>query len=469
MTDTQTTNTPPARAPIIPTSTEGPPRSAVELASDQARQRLVETGSALPAGDVPDPALSAVAHHAPTQPRTEDGGVAVDARREVGAGALTGEEEAEPSPADHSSPEETKASQEETADTDDSLPEETESESTEATTEDDGETSSDETLVVTLPGPDANTPFEITVSDPETADHLRELAAGYVRGADVEHARNQLANGFEQLDAFKDQLLTDPAGTLVELLPEDPATLEHVALYLLAQPHMWDRVRERVLAWDDPDKLELDQAKLASQRYALRDSARTFVADRHLVQQNLRDIQQAITAMIPADWPVETRQTFYRDAMRDLKEHADSNALVTLPVNRIPLVLADRLADYGINPVNAASLLTRTRTTPATRTAAVSRHRSDPVTPPAQPSAAGVGRTVGGTPSPAPPPLKRGDQFVAGAQRRAAVGRVPTAGAGTPTSATALIPPKDGDGQPMGIEATVAWHRKQVALGKKHL
>lgn len=442
---------------VVP-SPATPAQSAVEAASEQARQRIAETGTALSGNDTDDNR----SHHSTSQPRTEAGRFTEDARKEVGAGAITGDEEENTESSDQTdeSDDQVEATNGDgESDDGEANAEESADEQDDDTAGEDDET--DDELTVTLPSADGDEPFAITASDPETAEQLRRLTAGYMNGTQVRTAEQQLSHGFEQLEEFKDQLLTDPAGALLDLLPDDDATLEHIALYLLAQPAIWPRVAERVLSWDDQDKLELDTAKLTSQRYALREQWRTFAEDRREVQQNLRDVQRTVAALVPQDWPAERANAFARDALLDLKAYADRHQLKTLPVADIPLLLARRMAERGINPIEAATRMTipqnRTAREDASTRRTVSRSAPNTNAKPAaeQPDASDKPDKKG----------KSGKQFVASAKKKQAVGRVPSSGAGAP-SGTGLTPPLK-DGKPMGIDDTIAWHRKQVATGKR--
>jgi hypothetical protein len=283
---------------------------------------------------------------------------------------------------------------------------------------------------------------------PEEVEEIQRLVKGYKRGEQVEAERAELNAREQQLADWQEAVELDPASAVARTLGNDPDALEHLALTILADPKMWLRVSQKVLAWDDPDRYELDAAKLQVEAANRRDEMRELAQERRVVDRNLSQVQASVAALIPSEGMSEDQAgTFYRDALRDLKEHADRYNLLTLDVRDIPLILASsgRLRAHGINPTDAAERIQEALSG--------TRRESRP--------AGGKPRT-NGAPAPAkedsPPPAKRGKDFATGSQRRKVAAAAP-AGAGSPS--TALTPPP---GQT--IEERTAWHRERMQKGK---
>ena len=407
--------TPAAPAPVI---TEQPapvdPRSAVEKASDEARERIKTGGSA-------DPSVT-------ERP----------AKR-----ARTDTDPAHRSPV---------AGQEDEPDEDERLEGQERDEvdrGTEGRPEAEGEEEpegEEGPVEIELPG---RRPGEVVTMQfmPEEEEDIRRLVNGYMRGEQVQAEREEIMAAQQELADWQEAVELDPATAVRRTLGNDPAALELLALTILADPQMWSRVAERVLSWDDPDRYELDASKLQVAASERRDEVREAAQDRRIVDRNLSQVQASVASLIPSDVSEDQQSTFYRDALRDLKEHADHYNLLTLDVRDIPLILANsgRLKAFGVNPTDAAERIQE----------ALSGTRRES-------RSAGKKPRTNGAPAPeredSPPPAKRGKDFAQGSQRRRVAAAAP-AGAGSPS--TALTPPA---GQT--IEERTAWHRERMQKGK---
>lgn len=441
----------PASAPIRTVQTPQPiaPVSAVEAASQAARERIAQTGSALPDPTAPNEPGDRPAHHAQTQNRAPNGRFSTDRFAEVGRGVPVPDDE----PPASANAQSARSEDEPAAGPDAPRPDPAAADGQTApgpdrAPENEGEPTGEEVapddprLTVPVPGRNPTDPdYEIVVDSLETAERLRQLVNAAMRG---DEARAYVAEQMREIEAARDAITVDPAGFLLDTFRDAPEVVEHVALALLSQPGVWQRVAPRVLNWDDPDKFELDAAKIARQQYEMRDQLRTMAEQRRVVADNLRDVQQAVQRMIPATLDPDQQAAFYRDALRDLKDYADRHRLLTLDVNDIPLLLARRLAAYGLDPLEAA----RGLSTPARREAPASRTPS-----PALSSAAATRE---------PPRPKSGKQFVAAAEKRRRAAAIAPPGAGSPSNV-----PTPPEGQ--SIEQRIAWHRQQLQLGKKKL
>jgi hypothetical protein len=431
---------PAAPAPKV-TVTDAPApaetRSAVEIASDAARARIK-------AGQGADPA-SATPPAKKVTPKDEDTGRFTDQpKRRLPEPKGADENDTDPT---HGEPE---AGLEGQGDEDEEIEGEGApkgDKAVEGQPEGEGEGEGDEAVVLDIPGRREGEVVKMKFA-PEEADEIRRLVNGYRRGEQVESERAEINALRQELADWQEAVELDPGEAVARTLQRDPAALEQLALTILADPQMWQRVSKRVLTWDDPIQYELDASKLQIAANNRREEVREMADERRVVSRNLQQVQVSVAALIPSEGLSEDQATtFYRDALRDLKEHADRQGLITLDPRDIPLILASsgRFKAYGINPVLAAERIQEALSG--------TRRESKP--------AGGKPRT-NGAPAPAkpgsPPPAKRGKDFAEGAQRRKVAAATPT-GAGSPS--TAITPPP---GQT--TEERVKWHRDHMAKGK---
>lgn len=444
-------NTPAPAAPLAPVS-------AVEAASAAARAAIAQSGSALPAGaqTVDD---KATVKREPN--RAPDGKFHTDKFAEVGRNVPAPDDEPDDD-AEGVAPEAGHEEEEEEEGEVGSEPQAAaqraeagaESEGEEGEGEAEGEEGEEgETLAVALPGRRPEDPaYEIEVDDPQTAERLRQLVNSAMRG---DEARQYVEERLGESRAVQDAITTDPAGFLMEAFGSEPEILDHVALSLISNPKVWERVAGRVLNWDDPDRYELDSVKIANQQHTLKDQLQGRAAQVREVEQNFREVSETVEGLIPEQFGDDQRAAFFRDALRDLKDHADQHRLRTLRTSDIPLLLASRLKAYGINPLEAAS-----RVAPAGKGGTTAKSsRNGHAAPRERPQPA---RQPATKPAPKAPTPRNGKQFVASAKRRQAAASIAPVGAGAPSNV-----PTPPAGQ--SVEERVAWHRKQLKIGRKKL
>lgn len=291
-----------------------------------------------------------------------------------------------------------------------------------------------------------------------------EKIAGVVRGAleraaQADAIRETAEQEIADAMAVREQVDIDPVGFALSRLKGSPAGQDHLALSLLAQPEVWERLRPTIEEMvNDPNALRTISAEQRAARAEYRERAQHEVAEQRAVSQNLAEIQAACAAMATMNPALsrEQQETAYNDMLRDLMAYADRANATTIPVETVPVLLARRLTALGVNPVEAAS---RAAEAAATRSTNGGRR---PVAPPARPTA--TARPAARRP--APPPT--GQQFVASQERRKAVA-IPAAGAGSPSVGPDLVPPKKADGSPMNVAETLAWHRQSLAKGRRAL
>lgn len=303
-----------------------------------------------------------------------------------------------------------------------------------------------EALVVKLPGRNGEE-VEIEVDTPEIAERLRQLRNGYQAG---EQARAAQARAAEQMIQVEDERITAAANPLAFLrdvgLAERPGMVEHVVLSLLAEN--WDTLRDRVLALDDPGELRTVKAEERARQLELNGQVREQIATQRAVDSNLAEINSTVAGYVPATMTEAQAEIFKNACLGELKRVADHEQLVTLPAARIPTILARHLAAYGIDPAAPAP-----KPKPAAKPALAGRPAA--VAKPAVPAVPAVPAPK----APAAPakPAPNGARFVASARAKARAA-APPPGAGSP-GAGAVTPPRTKDGQPLGLEATLAWHR----------
>lgn len=306
----------------------------------------------------------------------------------------------------------------------------------------------DEGFTVELPGRREGEKVSLVVDDEETANVLKMHANSFQRRQQLESERAEVTAMKTDYDELKDIMEADPAGFALDTFGADPETAERVALTLLSDPRVWERVKERVTKWEDPDILDTERTKIENQNLKAKESLREQIEETRAVSKNLREVQVSVAALIPPDMAEDEQAIFFRDALRDLKEFADRNRRMTLDIADIPLILASsgRLKAHKIDPLTAADRINEARS--GTRRPAPAGGK-----PPATSATVPAKKPAG-----SPPPPKTGKEMVKGSRARRAAASSPT-GAGSPTSA--VTPPP---GQ--SIEERLKWHREQGAKGR---
>lgn len=433
----------PDNAPTVVPTPAGPPLSAVEQASAAARAAIAAgtdpTAGKAEHGNVEDDAGRPV--KLPTRSPTDTGRFAKDGKREVGEGApnprnvsLEGEESDDDDSSDGNDDggtEESEVEGEAEGDIEGGADGE----------EGEGESEGDGSNVVVIPGRRPGTEFRLEVDDPETVERLRQLTNGYMAGDAVRAAHADIENKYSQLEEVQETLALDPAGFFIENMPKDAAIQAHTALVLLTQPEVWKAVAPRLARMvADPAALDTETTKVKVERYEMRDTLREAAAEQQEVRRNLQQIQGTLGQLMPTDLGETEQAAFWRDSMLELQRYAEAHDLNVIPVADMPVLLARVMQKHGINPIEAAARIGKGGTTSK------------------MPKPGETKKSVASRPN--------GQQFVKGAERRKAAARVAPAGAGTPTTAAALTPPRKADGSAMSIAEMAAWHRSQVQKGR---
>lgn len=288
---------------------------------------------------------------------------------------------------------------------------------------------------VTLPGRHPNAPdVEIDVDDPEVADRLRQLRNGFLRGEEVRAAQAQLDSERLQLDEIATRLQVDPEGFLFDNIPAERAA--SVALQILAQPGVWDRVSGIVESMQEDDNREVIRTRLENERLRNRERASQEYEQRVAEQQTFRETKQAIAVLIPEHLPESQQVMLYQSCQQDVRDYMERTGVRTIDPRDVPLLLAARLREAGVDPLTmAASLRASSNGTPLQGSSSAPRARAAKVTTP----------TV------------QAVQNAANARRAMAMGS-PT---GTAPSAAGVNRPPKGQ----SITERLAWARQNLRFG----
>jgi hypothetical protein len=428
---------PGAPAPAVDTGTRV---SAVDQATEAARTRIDTSGSALP----PAP------HHSQQQPRVEETGqFHKSAVKEVGAdieipdeGIDPARRKAAPEAGQGAEGEERAGAEGEERGEGDRGAEGQEG------AEGEGEAESD--LVVALPARnEGEEEVEIEVTDPAVAERLRQLKNSAMRGDEARGVLDEARQAREQVEEFEDMLAADPGGMVLGALKDDPATLQHLALYILTRPDIWPVMKDKLAALNDPSKFENMQLRVENERHELAQNFQSVAAERKAVQQNYTQLQSAVGLIMPPEMSEQQKGVFFADALRDIAAYADRTRQLTVNPADVPLILAARMTASGIDPVKAAQRLASGRATGSNRGSGNGTRDGKPAPKGAAPRERAPQRT--------------GAQMVEGARRRAVAARVPGGGAGSEGMGLQK-PPFDPKLGTSATEQATEWHRQQLKL-----
>jgi len=433
-------------APGAPAVDPAAPRvSAVDQATEAARQRISTSGSALPA----DP------HHSANQPRLETGQFHKSGVKEVGADIEIPKEGAD-GKGDGSPEAGQEAERQENAGKDGKDQEGAEGAPAVkegAETEGAAEEGLDDDLIVSLPARnEGEEEVEIEVTDPKVAERLRQLKNSAMRGDEAREVLTQAQRDREQVEEFEDMLAADPGGVVIGALKDDPATMKHLTMYLLTRPDVWAAVKDQVAALSDPQKFENIQLRAENERHQLAQNFTEVAQERRAVQQNYMEIQQTVALILPPEMSEAQRGVFFSDALRDIAAYAERNRQLTVNPRDIPIILAARMTASGIDPVKAAHRV-------ATGAGAAGKNRgSGNGTRDGKPASKGAA-------PPAKAPQRTGAQMVEGAQRRRVAAAIPGAGAGAEGMGLKkpTFDPKLGTS---AIDQAIEQHRKQLEIAR---
>lgn len=279
---------------------------------------------------------------------------------------------------------------------------------------------------------------QVAVADKETAEHLQRVFNGYKSGVQLETERAAIVQERQAVEQVIEAADVDPVGFMLERMGS-PEVAARVAAQVLAMPGMLEApltVRGQQLTLGalleqilDGERMPVLTANLELDRRDLKDQLAQRRAETIAGKQNAVQVQHAVQRLTPPDWPDDRREMFAKDAYKTIAEYARAHNVARLDPQVVPILLAERMKVYGINPLEAAM---RLQSPDAPPTAA-------PGSPPAAPAA----RTSVPPAKPAAPAALKltGKQLKAVDTTRQSLAQIPGAGAATPP-ATPVAPPK---------------------------
>ena len=304
-------------------------------------------------------------------------------------------------------------------------------------TDDADEPADDPAMRVGLPGRGPNdADVDIVVDDPEIADRLRQLRNGYMRGEEVRAAERRLEASERALSEIEMMMRVDPEGFVFERIPQDRQA--SIALQMLAEPGVWAMVKDLIPDMQDDDTRDTVRVKLENERLKRRDQVGAEFERQTQQQVAMTTVKRGIAVAIPEHLPEALQVQLYHQCQQDVKDYVERTGMMIDPRD-VPLLIAGRLRDAGVDPLDAASRLARQTT-----------------------SDAGAGRpTNANAPRPraAQGSQPTGEQLV----RSAAVRRAASAGRPSGVMPSAAPVPAAPRGQ--SIQERIAWARGNMKFG----
>jgi hypothetical protein len=214
-----------------------------------------------------------------------------------------------------------------------------------------------EPLRIALPGRDGQAELEIEVSDEDTAERLRMLRNGYMRG---EEARRQISAAQQERQQVQvlETMLREAPEMLAENMP--PAMADRLLRHLLV-------TRLESVSGDVETLLTDPVARANAQVAAIRQThdARATVEARSAAERHASALFGAAEALVPEHVDDETARAFLRDAERDLMDYVAAG--YALDARTVPTALARRAAQYGFASGASAPAPTLGRATATAR------------------------------------------------------------------------------------------------------
>lgn len=179
----------------------------------------------------------------------------------------------------------------------------------------------DPELVVEIPGrgPDDD-PERVAAPDKQTADALRRLRNGYMRGEDFNRKAEALEDQRQELQEFETQLRADPAGTVLEVAPDDVKT--QMATRLLEDDEVYEHVRSLIEDWrmnDHKRRADIYEAKEKSRERRSEVTRDTRI--RRKAREGARNARQAVEGLLPEGISDTAARKLLEEGMGDLGEH----------------------------------------------------------------------------------------------------------------------------------------------------
>jgi len=384
-------------------------------------------------------AAGAVAIHEMVQglrDRVRSGELAFTGEREDKEAVATIEEGLEPEAEVEPGPDDKPGDEtvEEEAEGEGEAEEDAEGEELEKETEKEGEES--KSLKIALRGrKPTDPPFEIEVEDQETYERLQQNLREGMRREEFTRRISQVEEREDMLAFIDHHLEHDPAGFLIERVPED--VQESLVLHILARDGMLEKISEKLGLWtENPDKRALERAEMERDSLKKKGELTETFEDRRETQRATRVVRSTVESIALA-LPDADATDFVDDALRDVENfYRRTNHSTALKPGQVVEVIARRLERYGLTKEKANQLVTG---------------QVSPV-PQAKPDKAAAERL-------SQQANAQARRLVRASQGRRAAAAV--APAGTPPAPGRTAPPK---GQ--GVKDRIGWFRENV-LGQK--
>lgn len=196
------------------------------------------------------------------------------------------------------------------------------------------------TFTVQLPGRGPDDPdVQVEVADKELADRVRQLRNGFERSFELRKRETNLRQLETEIAEVKQEAKDDPVGFVLEHV--DPAHHVAIARQILANPKIWDAMREELAKWDlDP-----------SSRTTFSETARADRAEQRVERERIRDTRGRINkaAALAGDAIISIAHGnklddargghFYSMAMKAVGEYMDEKRIVDLGADDIGRIL----------------------------------------------------------------------------------------------------------------------------------
>ena len=308
----------------------GPP--TIEEALARAREVLDDKGTMMGVADEAD-------EEEPDGEEEDEG----DADEEEAAAEEEGEEESV------EGDEEGEDEGDEEADADDEVAAEAEEEEGEEEEEE-----ATEPITVSVPGRHPNSEdIEIEVDDKELAERIAHLKSGFMRGEEVREREQAMSASEDAMAELSEAFEVDPAGFVMEYVTEKDE-LAQVALALLSEPDVWDRISAQVdKLFSDTGELRTLRAEVKAARLESKEQIQKRAARRKENAEAGRKLGEAIDLMVPDSIEGTRREQLITDLTRDTTDHITRNKLEKLDVKDLVPILAARLETNGIDPLEA--------------------------------------------------------------------------------------------------------------------
>lgn len=210
-----------------------------------------------------------------------------------------------------------------------------------------------EAITVSVPGrhPD-DEDIEIEVDDTELAERIAHLKSGFLNGEQVRQRMGELDASEDAMEELSESFETDPAGFLMEYVEEKD--LPAVVLALLTQKPIWDALADTVdKLFTDNAELRTVQAESKAARLEAKSKLEKRILERKAHQKNGKELHAALDLIIPEEMKEATAKQLMVDLTRDIEDHISRNKLGSLAVKDLVPILAGRLENAGIDPLEA--------------------------------------------------------------------------------------------------------------------